>query len=269
MPFACVPCVFEARLAGSIPCRCYLGLADARLAAPAAGQGWTMISDLVGIGIYTPAEAARLTGVSAGRIIRWLRGHKVRGSRYEPLWKPQIDIEDGRVYLGFRDLMEVRVAAAFIKHGLSPQKVRRAIQIARDLFGKDHPLSTRNFRTDGRSVFLQLSREDGEDRLIDLFRQQYEFQKIVEPSLKHIEFDASGVPSRWYPRGPAAHVVVDPTRSFGRPIEVESGVPTGVLAAAARAEGSVEAAAKAWNVPIRSVRRSIEFEEALHGRLAA
>ena len=228
-----------------------------------------MISDLVGIGIYTPAEAARLTGVGAGRIARWLRGHRVKGSRYEPLWRPQIDINDGRVYLGFRDLMEVRVAAAFIKQGLSPQKVRRAIQIARDLFGKDHPLSTKNFRTDGRSVFLQLSEEEGDDRLIDLFRQQYAFHRIIEPSLKHIEFDESGVPSRWFPRGPSAHIVIDPARSFGHPIEEESGVPTAALAAAARAEGSVEAAAKAWHVPVRSVRRAVEFEEALQGRMAA
>lgn len=228
-----------------------------------------MISDLVGIGIYTPAEAARLTGVGAGRISRWLRGHRVKGSRYEPLWRPQIDIDDGRIYLGFRDLMEVRVAAAFIKQGLSPQKVRRAIQIARDLFGRDHPLSTTSFRTDGRSVFLQLSREDGDDRLIDLFRQQYAFRKVLEPSLKHIEFDDSGVPSRWYPRGPSAHIVIDPARSFGHPIETESGVPTAALAAAARAEGSAEAAAKLWDVPVRSVLRSIDFEEALQGRQAA
>jgi len=137
-----------------------------------------MISDLVGIGIYTPAEAARLTGVGAGRIARWLRGHRVKGSRYEPLWRPQIDIDDGRVYLGFRDLMEVRVAAAFIKQGVSPQKVRRAIQIARTLFGKDHPLSTMSFRTDGHSVFLQLSEEEGDDKLIDLFRQQYEPRRV-------------------------------------------------------------------------------------------
>lgn len=228
-----------------------------------------MNSDLVGIGIYTPAEAARLTGVSAGRIARWLRGHQTNGRLYEPLWRPQIDINDGRVYLGFRDLMEVRVAAAFIKQGLSPQKVRRAIQIARDLFGKDHPLSTKNFRTDGRSVFLQLSEEEGGDRLIDLFRQQYTFYKIVAPSLRNIEFDESGVPSRWFPGGQSAHVVVDPARSFGHPIEEESGVPTAALAAAARAEGSVEAAAKAWRVPVRSVRRALKFEEALEGRMAA
>lgn len=228
-----------------------------------------MISDLVGIGIYTPTEAARLTGVSAGRIARWLRGHQTNGRRYEPLWRPQIDINDGQVYLGFRDLMEVRVAAAFIEQGLSPQKVRRAIQIARDLYGKDHPLSTKSFRTDGRSIFLQLSQEEEDGRLIDLLRQQYAFHRIVAPSLRNIEFDDSGVPSRWFPGGTSAHVVVDPTRSFGHPIEEESGVPTAALAAAARAEGSVEAAAKAWRVPVRSVRRALKFEEALQGQTAA
>jgi len=225
-------------------------------------------SSLIGLGLYTPAEAQRLTGIMSSKIIRWLRGHEVSGLIYEALWRPQIDLQDGHVYLGFRDLMEVRVANAFISRGLSAQKVRRAIQIAREMIGEERPLSTARFRTDGRTVFLQVLTEEGDNKLIDLFRSQFSFREIIEQSLTNLELDDEGIPARWWPVGRAKKILVDPARSFGQPIELESGVPALVLAAAAKAEGSVEAAARAWQVPIASIRRAIEFEDASQ-RMAA
>ena len=225
--------------------------------------------DLIGIGLYTPAEASQLLGVRSAKIIRWLRGHDLHGKHYERLWQSQIDLGDNEVYLGFRDLMEVRVANAFIERGLSPQKVRRAIEIARQMIGEQRPLSTTRFRTDGRTVFLQVLKEDGSDSMIDLFRSQYAFREIIEPSLKNIEFNAGGIPLRWWPLGKHARIVVDPQRAFGRPIESESSVPATVLAAAAKAEGSPEAAARIWSVSTASIRRAVEFQTACDQRLAA
>lgn len=220
-------------------------------------------SELIGIGVYTPAEAARLLGVPAAKMVRWLRGHETRETRYPPLWRPQIDLGDERVYLGFRDLMEVRVANAFIERGLSPQKVRRAIEIARDMLMQEWPLSTARFRTDGRTVFLQVLKEDGTDQMIDLFRSQHVFREIIEPSLRNIDFDNEGVPLRWWPHGKQARIVVDPRRAFGQPIEVDSGVPASVLSSAAHAEGSPENAARVWGVPANAIRRAMDFESAL------
>jgi uncharacterized protein (DUF433 family) len=164
--------------------------------------------------------------------------------------------------------MEVRVASAFIDRGLSPQKVRRAIEIARGIIGEERPLSTAKFRTDGRTVFLQLIKEDGSDEMLDLFRSQHVFREIIEPSLKNIDF-VDGIPSRWWPNGKQARIVVDPQRAFGQPIEADSSVPAAVLAAAAKAEGSEEAAAKVWSVPIAAVRRAVDFQKRFDQRLAA
>jgi uncharacterized protein (DUF433 family) len=218
--------------------------------------------DLVGIGLYTPSEAERLTGISAERLVRWLRGHTVGDHPYERLWPPQIDLHDSRTYLGFRDLMEARVAAGFIDAGLSPQKVRRAIEIARDIVKDDRPLSTARLRTDGMTVFLQRVDETGDESLIDLFRKQYAFKRIVEPSLRNLDFE-DGVPARWWPASKSAGIVVDPTRSFGQPVDDATGIPTRILSGSAINEGSIEAAAKVWRVPTASVRRAINFEQEL------
>ena len=224
---------------------------------------------LIGIGLYTVAEAARLVQVRPSRISRWLRGHDVEGRSYEPLWRPQVDLGDDGIFLGFRDLQEVRVVKAFIAKGLSPQRVRRAIMLAGELVDDERPLSTKRFRTDGRSIFLQVVEEDGQTRLTDLFRQQFAFREMLEQSLSNIEYDDAGAPSLWWPLGRAGSVIMDPARSFGQPIEAETSVPTATLAAAARAEGSAENAARAWSVPLRAVRRAVEFEQQMILRKAA
>lgn len=224
---------------------------------------------LVGIGLYTPVEAGRLVQVSPSKISRWLRGHAIGGRRYEPLWRSQVDLGEDGTFLGFRDLQEIRVVAAFIAKGLSPQRVRQAIGLARDLVGDERPLSTKRFRTDGRSIFLQVIEEDGQTKLIDLFRRQFAFREIIEQSLTNLEYDDLGSPMLWWPLGKNRSVVVDPARSFGQPIEAETSIPTATLAAAAKAEASPQAAARAWGVSLRSIRRAVEFEQYVALRQAA
>ena len=217
---------------------------------------------LAGIGLYTPSEAGRLIDVSPQTLSRWLRGHTMLGRTYAPLWDPEIDLGDGATYLSFRDLLEARAAALFINKGLSPQKVRAAIALAREVVG-ERPLSTTWLRTDGRSMFLRLLQaENDEPQLLDLLRKQFAFNSIVEPSLRDVDFDGV-TPRAWWPRGRKMGVLVDPNRAFGQPIEKTTSVPAMVLADAAAASGTAASAARAWDVQIRAVQRSIRFQQAL------
>ncbi|BCH29534.1 hypothetical protein MesoLjLc_14640 [Mesorhizobium sp. L-8-10] len=230
-----------------------------------------MSDELIGMGVYTPSEAGRLLHIPAARITRWLRGHRIGEQAYEPLWRPEVTLDD-RVFLGFRDLMEVRVVDAFIRAGVPALRLRMAIQLARDILGNDHPLSTNHFRTDGREIFLRVIETDPDgserERLLNLFRRQYEFNDIINPILKTVDFDDHGAPFLWWPGGRRLNVVVDPARSFGQPIDAASSVPTAVLAAAAKTEG-VQGAATAFEVSEASVRRAIEFEASMEQKLAA
>lgn len=223
---------------------------------------------LVGVGLYTPTEAGRLIGVASSKIIRWLRGHSVGQRSYEPLWTPQVDLADGSVYLGFRDLIEARAANEFIRAGLSPQAVRKAIDLARQEIGVDRPLSTTVFMTDGRTIFLEQVGTDGETRLLDLFKGQFAFSKIMQRSLRGIEFDGIE-PMRWRPLGQAGGVIVDPERAFGQPINEESGVPTSVLKAAFDTCRDLDAVARDWEVPVKAVRQAIAFEDSRTSEQAA
>jgi hypothetical protein len=84
---------------------------------------------LVGLGLYSPGEVAALTHIPAPKIRRWLCGHAIGDKDYPALWRSQLEkFEMEQLYLSFLDLVQLRVAKAFIDAGLSPQKVRRAIE---------------------------------------------------------------------------------------------------------------------------------------------
>jgi uncharacterized protein (DUF433 family) len=216
---------------------------------------------LIGVGLYSPAEAAALTSIPSRKIHRWLRGHATGGKEYPPLWTSYLekfDVES--LYLSFLDLVQLRVADAFIREGLSPQKVRRAIQYGAEIVSSDYPFASARFRTDGKTMILHVLDAQGDERLIDLFKHgQYLMQKVIEHSLKGLEFEGDTA-ARWWPLGRAKGIVIDPKRQFGQPIDDATGVPTTVLAQAAKAEGSAAQAAKLYMVPTSSVNRAVAFE---------
>ena len=62
---------------------------------------------VIGKGVYSVAEAARLADIPAARISRWLRGRQrvYRGENVfdPPLWVPELPDIDGVLHLTFRD----------------------------------------------------------------------------------------------------------------------------------------------------------------------
>ena len=232
--------------------------------------------DALGKGAYSAVEGLRLLNfsrsglpparrVSRNTVARWLRGysHGEDHTRHsEPLWKPDYQNEDDHIELSFRDLIELRFVKTFRDLGIGLPAIRdcyrRAVEEVRD----DRPFSTQRFRTDGKSIFLEITEKDHDGRMIDLKRRQQVFRTIIEPSLRDLEFDASTV-SRWYPLGMRQRsVVIDPSRSFGRPI-VRRGVPTEILAAAVKIDGSIDAVARLYEVPKAEIRSALEFEQRL------
>ena len=94
----------------------------------------TATSNLLGKGIYTVPDAARLCRVSSRRIRYWLkdlRSEKSRESYHHPLWRGELAPIDDKLALGFHDLQEVRFVDAFLKAGVSWNLMREAHTIAK------------------------------------------------------------------------------------------------------------------------------------------
>ena len=218
---------------------------------------------MIGVGLYTIPEAARLVGVHPQRIRRWVRGYKYRGrdgaeTTSEPLWHADTPATDTTVGLSFLDMMEVRMVDAFRGYGVSWAAIRDAARHACELFRDNHPFTMRRFQTDGNRIFGEVAKGRNA-RLLDMNRRQWVSKPVVQQSLfEGIEFE-DGQAARWYP-AKNRKVVIDPARSFGRPVLTDYGVPTEVLFAAFEVEGSVDEVSKWYNVPKPAVRAAIGFE---------
>jgi uncharacterized protein (DUF433 family) len=225
-----------------------------------------------GVGAYTPAEAARLTGVTTSALRRWLFGysydHHGPKTVQAPLWHPQYGDNQEEPLLGFRDLIEARMVGNLRGLGIGLPTIRACLQTAADIAQDDHPFSSASFRTDGKRLFLERINESGDHDVIDLKSRQHAFARLIERSFIDLEFDERKA-TRWFLLQNKRTIVADPQRSFGQPIAVDSGVPTQRLAQAVAAEGSVEKVATMFEMAANAVRDALTFESRLKGAVVA
>jgi uncharacterized protein (DUF433 family) len=230
------------------------------------------IDTALGRGVYGAAEALRLINfrrtpaaaprnVSRQTVARWLGTEENSDALWTPDFQP---IEGDNAFdVSFRDLIELRFVKTFRDAGLSLQAIRECFGRAVDVVHDARPFSTRRFRTDGKTIFFEITDGVREGELVDLKHRQNVFHRMVEPSLHDLEFDADGL-ARWYPLGMShKSIVIDPGRSFGRPIVSDGGVPTETIARAVAVEGSPERVARLYELPLGGVRDAVSFEKQL------
>ncbi len=217
------------------------------------------------MGLYTVAEAAGLAEVAPARVRGWVQGyHQGRGKpRRAAVIHHDLPVVDGKTALSFRELIEVRFVRHFLRAGVSWHVIRRAAGEARcELLGQDtHRL---RFSTDGITVFVRELAENGDARARDLVANQYVLLPILERTLRgEFDLEAGELIRAWRPRRETPLVLVDPRRSFGRPI-VEPGVPTHTLAEALAAErGDERRVAAMFGTEAEAVRQAAAFEMTL------
>jgi uncharacterized protein (DUF433 family) len=217
----------------------------------------------LGLGFYTVPQASRLLRIPAVNIRRWLGGYTFRGTHdMPPLWEPQLPRSGNRIELGFRDLIELRFVQAFLDAGLGLLTIRNCLAYAREAVKDDRPFSTRRFRTDGRTIFLESAERAGDVDVLNLRSRQYELKQVIERSFKDLDISADAV-VRWRPLRGKQSIVIDPMRSFGQPIAARSGVPTQVLADAAEAEESLEQVSALYEISLGALKDALAFEASL------
>ena len=224
---------------------------------------------LLGVGLYTVPEAARLIHEQARDLRRWVFGYHYKGrdaaqKTSPPLWQSQL-AGTGLEGVGFRDLLELRFVAAFRRHKVSLRTIRIAAARARELLNHPHPFSLQRFRTDGRAIFHEAILESGEEELLDLVKQQRAFTQVIKPSLyAGIEFDGNETAIRWHAVPDSKAIVIDPAIVFGKPVLSEFGVRTSTLYDSWLAEGRDKGrTARNFEVSASAVDAAVRFESRL------
>lgn len=221
---------------------------------------------------YSPATASRLVRLEPGRVRRWLEGYEYNYSpkmatansrrRQRPLVRRRGAL--GSRYASFLDLIDLLFVKKFVEHGISVQKLRKALEEAVDLIG-DHHFAQRRFWTDGRKIYLQIKDKPAEALLELLSDGQWVIAPIIKQVAHQIEFDEqSGMSKRWFPLGKDKPVVLDPAVSFGAPTIAGHGVQTANVFDLYKGEGRDINRVSAWlDVPPEAVESAVEFEQGL------
>jgi uncharacterized protein (DUF433 family) len=220
----------------------------------------------LGIGYYTVPEASRLLKIAPRNINRWLGGYTYEiGDEtlsMPPLWTPELPSREHHLELSFRDLIELRFVRAFMEAGLGLRTIRTCLDYAKECVSDQRPFSTRKFRTDGRTIFLESARRTGDTELLDLQKHQFVIRDVIARTFKDLDIEDDAV-ARWRPYRGKQSIVIDPQRAFGQPIAAKSGVPTTVLADAVKAEVSLQRVVHLFDVAKSVIQDAVSFEKSL------
>jgi uncharacterized protein (DUF433 family) len=167
--------------------------------------------------------------------------------------------------LSFSNLIEAFVLASMRQvHGISMQRVRKALHYVGNQLGHKRPPIHAGFRTDGVSLFVQQA-----DRLLNVSADgQTVLREVVEASLQRIDWEG-GFAARLYPwvrvRGGAAAqeprtIVIDPRRGFGQPSIAGTGIEARIVAGRYRAGESILVLAEDYRVGLEQVEDAIRCE---------
>lgn len=219
----------------------------------------------VNAGIYSIQEAARLTGLGESRVRRWLSGYTytTSGQRRKalPVWSGQLAPIKGRRVVSFRDLIEMKFVDAFLRAGVSWKVIRTVQELARKQFSFDHPFSTNRFRTDGSHLVMTAMREDKQSTLFDIATRQQIFLGAAVPFREELDMNGEDSVLRWWPLGRKRNVVLDPARSWGRPLIPRTGLPTAVIRHALNAGATASGVASWFELSEAELRDAEEFEK--------
>lgn len=220
------------------------------------------MSTLLGRGIYTYREAARLTGLKASRIREWFRNRSADRNGRQPVFTGDYEPIEGDFAVSFYDLVDVYVAGQLREHGVSLQTLRKVYAKMRDDMQTEHPFCRRELLSNGKIVFMKAADAAGEDQLTEVLTRQKVFPDVILPFLKKIDYDGVRLlAQRWRI---ADLVVIDPAICFGTPVVEAVGIPTHILAAAFQAnEQRADTVAHWYKITPQDVLAAVEFESSL------
>jgi uncharacterized protein (DUF433 family) len=231
-------------------------------------------SNLLGVGLYSPSEAALYARVTTNLMRRWLYGNEQGQSVIEPQFG-QTEERD----VTFLDFVQA-LAIRRIRHerpSISLQKIREAYFRAREEFHQPYPfaLDSTHIGLFGppdepkkQVIWLCVGKdEEGANRYFQLTGRQHGNQmlgEIVRGYAYRLVFDDTTKLAKKflaYPtnRDASEYIVMSPDVRFGEPFFESCGYTARTLFDAYQSEGSFTRAAEIYGVHARQVELAVEY----------
>jgi uncharacterized protein (DUF433 family) len=216
---------------------------------------------ILGHGVYSLPEAARLTGLKPARVREWFQRRPEQAGR-SPIFRSDYDSVDGDCAISFHDLIDLFVAGQLRHHGVSLQSLRKVHKRLQADLGTRHPFCRRELLTGHGRVFTVGLDEQGRQEMLEVLTGQRVFPDVLSPFLKKIDYDhVTEMAARW---NIANLVFIDPAICLGKPTIEGIGITTAVLAASYEAnDRNADLVADWYKIHSKHVLAAVEFERSL------
>lgn len=215
--------------------------------------------NVLGQGIYSHQEAARLIGVPSRRLRGWFFG------RTKGAGKLLVSDYQGS-QVSFLDLIDAAVVAA-LREKVSVQALRRVYRRLSEMWQTAHPFSRQEFYTDksGRRVFVTIVRDQDQDsEFIEVIERQHAMPEVLMPILTKIHYDPDTMFAQKLPL--TEGVSIDPRRRYGKPIVESCGLATEIINETFLSNGrDIDRVADWLGINPSEVVHAVQFEEAFSG----
>jgi uncharacterized protein (DUF433 family) len=216
-----------------------------------------MTMDMIGSGsgLYSLKEVALYARIHPVTLSRWLSGN-VSGERV-------LTLEESKV-ITFPDFVQVlAVRNLRVIHKIPLPKIRDAVNRAMSTFKISYPLARRH-TTYLFDKQLWIKPEGHEGDIVQVSGKahgQRGISTLMERFMVDVSFDQkTGLANEYKAfEKPAGKIIMNPRFRFGEPLLNDCGYTPEVLFEAAKTEGSVEAAAKAYGVSKEQVEVCVDY----------
>ena len=213
------------------------------------------------VGSYTLGEVRDYTGTPTTLFRRFIQSCKGR----EGLWGGKREKAEGRLWVTFRDLMELRFINALHQAGWPWGDIRKLGAAARQELGVDYPLASPRFQEAGPDLFQRIV---GEFAATGESPRPPDFGAIIPPPMyESVDYDGD-LPLRWYPGVEwgmpeiGREVALNPGIGMGQPAILNSRLFTWLMARGYYAEGRrADFVARAYRKTPEAILATVAFEE--------
>jgi uncharacterized protein (DUF433 family) len=162
---------------------------------------------------YTLRESAKLCEAHPRTVAAWHRNAS--------LGRQLLTDRQSREALSYLQLIEAAVVAAMRRRGISMLTVRRARAHLGAAFETQYPFAMVKLKTDGAHLLYEwemANHPNAPQMAVADKEGQYVWSNIIADRLHQFEYDPGWeFVARWYPRGHAIPVAIDPRICFGQP----------------------------------------------------
>lgn len=215
---------------------------------------------------YPASEAAHILALPAATVRAWSFGHDdVQRDGQRKRFARVIEPADARRHLlSFANLCELHLLGVIRRHHrVRLPQVRQAVTYMQRQLGERRPLLSTRLRTNGVDLFVESA-----GQLLNVSKQgQQALREDFERALSRVDFNPQGVAVRLFPftkrdgadSDARRAIVVDPARSFGRPVLLGAYVRTDVVRDRFLAGDSIAAMADDYGVAPEAIEEALRF----------